>query len=205
MAGGSAWIAFQAVTVNKRLLFASLAVATAVVVAVGAATAGRSNSNAVDDDVTLSSGNDLSPSIGTNAAVTGRTVAQVNLQTVNGDRFPTTELSGRPLVINLWFSTCAPCSRELPAFAAAQSMFGDRVRFVGINSSGLDSTSEERFARDKGVQYELYYDPNGEFTSAMRIANFPQTLLVAANGTIVEQTGELTANALEDLIRTKLL
>ena len=150
MAGGSAWIAFQAVTVNKRLLFASLAVATAVVVAVGAATAGRSNSNAVDDDVTLSSGNDLSPSIGTNAAVTGRTVAQVNLQTVNGDRFPTTELSGRPLVINLWFSTCAPCSRELPAFAAAQSMFGDRVRFVGINSSGLDSTSEERFARWSG-------------------------------------------------------
>ena len=205
MAGGGAWIAFQPVTVNKRLLFASLAVATAVVVAVGAAVSGRNDSNVSNDHVTLSSGNDLSPAIGTNAAVTGRTVAQVNLQTVNGDRFPTTELSGRPLVINLWFSTCAPCNRELPAFAAAQSMFGDRVRFVGVNSSGLDSTSEERFARDKGVQYELYYDPDGEFTSAMRIANFPQTLLVAANGTIVEQTGELTAGALEDLIRTKLL
>lgn len=200
MAGGGAWITFQPVTVNKRLLFASLAVAAAVVVAVGAATAGRN-----DDDVTLTSGNDLSPTIGTNAAITGRTVAQVNLQTVNGDRFPTTELRGRPLVINLWFSTCAPCNRELPAFAAAQAMFGDRVRFVGVNSSGLDPTSEDRFAREKGVQYELYYDPDGEFTTAMRVANFPQTLLVNADGTIVEQTGELTAAKLEDLIRTKLL
>ena len=199
MAGGGAWIAFQLVTVNKRLLFASLAVAAAVVVAVGAATSGR------NDDVILTSGNDLSPTIGTNAAITGRTVAQVNLQTVNGDRLPTTELSGRPLVINLWFSTCAPCNRELPAFAAAQAKFGDRVRFVGVNSSGLDPTAEDRFAREKGVQYELYYDPDGEFTTAMRIANFPQTLLVAANGTIVEQTGELTAAKLEDLIRTKLL
>jgi hypothetical protein len=55
------------------------------------------------------------------------------------------------------------------------------------------------------VNYELYYDPNGEFTTAMHIANFPQTLLVRADGTIVEQTGELTAAKLEELIRTKLL
>ena len=206
MAGGcSASIAFQAVTVNKRLLFASLALATVVVIAVGAAAASRGNSNAVDDNVTLTSNNDLSPSIGTNGVATGRTVAKVNLQTVDGDAFPTSELRGRPLVINMWFSTCLPCNRELPAFASAQRMFGNEVRFVGINSSGLESSSEEKFARDRGVQYELFYDPNGEFTSAMHIANFPQTLLVAADGTIVDQSGELTADKLAALIRTKLL
>jgi thiol-disulfide isomerase/thioredoxin len=205
MAGGSAWIAFNPVTVNKRLLFASLAVATAIVIAAGAAAASRSNSTKVADAVTLTSGNDLSPTIGTNAAVTGRSVPNVDLQTVTGDAFSTADLGGRPLVINLWFSTCAPCNRELPAFAAAQSAFGDKVRFVGINSSGLDSTSEERFARDRGVQYELLYDPNGEFTTAMHIANFPQTLFVDANGTIVDQTGQLTADKLDALVRTKLL
>ncbi len=206
MAGGGAWIAFQAVTVNKRLLFASLAVATAVIVAVAAITANRGDSNAAnDDDVTLTSGNDLSPTIGTNAAVTGRGVPRVNLQTVNGDPYSTGDLGGRPLVINMWYSTCAPCNRELPAFAAAQAKFGGEVRFVGVDSSGLESSSEEKFARDRGVQYELLYDPNGEFTTAMRIANFPQTLFVDASGTIVDQTGELSADKLEDLIRTKLL
>ena len=206
MAGGcSASIAFQAVTVNKRLLFASLALAAAVVVAAGVVMAVRGTSSGVDDDVTLTSDNDLSPSIGTNAAVTGRTIAQVNLQTLDGDGYPTSQLNGRPLVINMWYSTCAPCNRELPAFANAQRMFGDTVRFVGIDSSGLDAAAEEKFARDRGVQYELFYDPNGEFTTAMRIANFPQTLLVNGNGTIVDQTGELTADQLETLIRTKLL
>lgn len=205
MAGGGAWIAFQTVTVNKRLLFASLAIATAVVVAVGAATASRRDQNSVNDDVTLTSGRDLSPTIGTNAAVTGRSVPRLDLQTVNGDPYSTAELDGRPLVINMWFSTCAPCKRELPAFAAAQAKYGDKVRFVGVNSSGLGSSSEEKFARDRGVQYELFYDPNGEFTTAMRIANFPQTLFVDASGTIVDQTGELTVAELEDLIRTKLL
>ena len=191
--------------VNKRLLFASLAVATAVIVAVAVAAANRDDQSTANDSVTLTSGVDLAPTIGTNAAVTGRSVPRVDLQTVNGDKYSTAELAGRPLVINMWFSTCAPCNRELPAFAAAQAKYGDQVRFVGVNSSGLDSSSEEKFARERGVQYELFYDPNGEFTTAMRIANFPQTLLVDASGTIVEQTGELTAGKLEDLIRTKLL
>lgn len=191
-------------TVNKRLLFASLAVAAAVVVAVSVAAANRNDGNTTDN-VTLSPGQALSPTIGTNAAVTGRALPRVNLQTLGGDSYSSTDLVGHPLVINLWFSTCAPCNRELPAFAAAHSVFGDQVRFVGINSSGLGSQSEEKFARNRGVNYELFYDPNGEFTTAMRIANFPQTLLVNADGTIVDQTGELTAAKLEDLIRTKLL
>ena len=191
--------------VNKRLLFASLAVATAVIVAVAVAAANRDDQSTANDAVTLTSGVDLAPTIGTNAAVTGRSVPRVDLQTVNGDKYSTAQLAGRPLVINMWFSTCAPCNRELPAFAAAQAKYGDEVRFVGVNSSGLDSSSEDKFARERGVQYELFYDPNGEFTTAMRIANFPQTLLVDASGTIVEQTGELTADKLEDLIRTKLL
>jgi thiol-disulfide isomerase/thioredoxin len=193
------------VTVNKRLLFASLAVATAVVVAVGAATAAHNESNDNTEAVTLTPGKDLSPAIGTNAVVAGRAVPRVDLQTVEGDAYSSADLVGRPMVINMWFSTCAPCNRELPAFAAAQSMFGDRVRFVGVNSSGLESQSEDKFARDRGVQYELFYDPNGEFTTALRIANFPQTLLVDAHGTIIEQTGELTADKLEELIRTELL
>ncbi len=195
----------QDVTVNKRLLFGSLAVAAALVVAVGAAAANRGDPDDPDDNVTLTSGNDLAPSIGTNAAVTGRSFPNVDIQTVTGDAFPTADLVGRPLIINFWYSTCAPCKRELPAFADNHAKFGDEVRFVGVNASDLDKQSEEAFARGKGVQYELLYDPNGELTTALRVANFPQTLFIDASGTIVEQTGELTADNLEELIRTELL
>ncbi|MEY2415660.1 MAG: Redoxin, partial [Ilumatobacteraceae bacterium] len=78
------------------------------------------------------------------------------------------------------------------------------VRFVGVDSLP-PSAHEEAFARDKGVQYELFYDADGALTSAVGVAAFPQTLFIDAAGTIVEQTGELTAERLEQLIRTKLL
>ena len=203
-------------SINKRLLFGSLAVAAVAVAAVGVvvATGGNSNdsndsnssnsSTGAGDDVTLTSGNDLSPSIGTNAAVTGRALPHVDIQTLAGDTFATADLIGRPLVVNFWYSTCAPCKRELPAFAAVQGKLGDQVRFIGVDTLP-PSDHEEAFARDRGVQYELLYDPNGELTTAVGIANSPQTLFIDANGTIVDQTGELTADKLEALIRTKLL
>jgi peroxiredoxin len=194
------------VTVNKRLLFGSLAVATALVAGVSIAAATRGDNTHAIDDATLTSSNDLVPPIGTNAAVTGRSLPTVNVQTVDGDAFATADLVGRPLIINFWYSTCAPCKRELPAFAAAHAKFGDRVRFVGVDSlAGSNRANEETFARDRGVQYELLYDENGELTSAVGIATSPQTLFINSDGTIVEQTGELTAQKLEDLIRTKLL
>ncbi len=195
-------------TVNKRLLFGSLAVAAALVAGVSVAVATRDDNAGTGtgtvDDVTLTSSNDLVPTIGTNAKVTGRSLPTVNVETLNGDAFATANLVGRPLIINFWYSTCVPCKKELPAFAQAHGKFGDRVRFVGIDSLP-PSAQEEAFARDKGVQYELLYDTDGKLSSAIGVAAWPQTLFINAEGTIVEQTGELTADKLEELIRTKLL
>jgi peroxiredoxin len=200
MAGGGPWIALKLVTVNKRLLFGSLAVATALIVVVGIVQANDNN----NDDVTLTSSNDLSPTIGTNAAVTGETLPAVDIQTLAGDEFATADLLGKPMVINFWYSTCAPCKKELPGFAAVHAKLGDQVRFVGVDSLPPSDT-EENFARDKGVQYELLYDPDGELTSTIGVAAYPQTLFIDARGTILKQTGELTAEKLEQLIRTTLL
>jgi len=41
------------------------------------------------------------------------------------------------------------------------------------------------------VQYELRYDGDGEFVTALGIATFPVTLFIDADGTIVRQTGQL--------------
>ena len=106
---------------------------------------------------------------------------------------------GQPLVINVWGSSCGPCKAELPDFAAAHARFGDTVRFVGIDYLP-PSEAEEAFARDRGVQYELLYDADGEFISAAGIATFPVTLFVAPDGTIVEQTGLLDEERIAALV-----
>ena len=144
------------------------------------------------------------PTIETNAVVKGDQLPDVNVQTLDGTDVSIRSLVGQPMVINVWGSTCVPCQKELPDFAAAHLIYGDRVRFVGISFLGA-SDREENFARDRGVQYELLYDGDGAFINDVGIAAFPVTLFVNADGVIVRQTGQLDEASISEFIESDLL
>ena len=154
---------------------------------------------AIDDIVLAKPGTSQIPSIGTNAPVQGTSLPTVDLSTNDGGTVGTTDLLGQPLVINVWNSTCGPCKKELPAFAAVHAEYGDQVRFVGVNTLDVPEVNES-FARERGVQYELLRDVDGAFTDAVGIATQPVTLFVAADGTIVRQTGVLDEATLQQYV-----
>ncbi|MFZ4719727.1 MAG: TlpA family protein disulfide reductase [Ilumatobacteraceae bacterium] len=191
------------VKVRTRLLVGSLVVSLVASVGLGLAIASCSGSGN-DGDVAVLDPNIKPPTIGTNAVVEGTPLPAIDVQTRNGDTLSTSELIGQPLVINVWGSTCGPCKKELPDFAAAHAVYGDRVRFVGIDYLP-PSDHEEEFARSKGVQYELLYDAAGDFVNTMGISAFPVTLVVTADGNIVQQTGQLNEAKLTALIEEYLL
>lgn len=191
--------------VRKRLLVGSLVVSAVASVAIGLAIANSGNSG--NGDVSQLDGTGPTfqpPTIGTNAVVQGKPLPNVLVQTLQGADVATKDLVGHPMVINVWGSTCGPCKKELPDFAKVQKVYGDQVRFVGIDYLPA-SDHEEKFARDKGVQYELLYDGTGKFIAKIGIAAFPVTLFVTANGTIVKQTGQLDEAKLTALIKSELL
>jgi peroxiredoxin len=102
---------------------------------------------------------------------------------------------GRPMVVNLWFSTCAPCARELADFAAVHDDLGDAIRFVGVNPFDTPAAMT-RFAEDRGVTYELLRDPGEHLGRQLDVVAYPVTLLVAADGTILDETGPMDAATL---------
>ena len=192
---------------NTRVLFGSLAVASVISVAGGYALSrgddGSSAGVVPDDDITITStGVFVEPGITPNDAVEGERLPVLDLDDGNGNAVSTADLIGQPLVINVWATTCGPCKRELPAFAAAHDAFGDRVRFVGINSGGDTNDQARAFAAKYGVNYESLKDPNGEFTGELGVFALPYTVFVRADGTIAVQKGvELS----EDTIRSTIV
>lgn len=184
-------------TVNRRAFGASIALAIVVSIAGGYALSrsdsrgGPGNGASPPVDVLLDNpGVEQIPAIRPNAEVEGDALAIVDVVDNDGATVSTADLLGQPLIINYWYSTCVPCKRELPAFAAVHAELGDRIRFVGMNPFDTPETNES-FARERGVHYELLRDPDGAFTDAVGIANAPVTLFVATDGTIVRQTAEL--------------
>ncbi len=142
--------------------------------------------------------------IAINTELTGQQLPQVDLTTITGEKISTRTLTGTPMIINIWYSTCEPCRRELPVLASAAAQYLDQVRFVGVNIKDSASVAKE-FAAQYGVEFELLLDTNGPFISELGIATAPVTLAVDAQGVIVDQVaGEMSASELDKLVKELL-
>ena len=154
---------------------------------------------------TLSNSIDLSSDgIATNTLLIGSQLPAIKLENVEGQEVSTQSLLNKPLIINVWYSTCEPCRRELPALANADTQYRDQVRFVGVNIKDSATVAKE-FASQYGVKFELLLDKNGLFISQLGIATAPVTLAIDPQGLIVGQkAGEISASELDELVKELL-
>jgi thiol-disulfide isomerase/thioredoxin len=107
-----------------------------------------------------------------------------------------TDFRGRPLVVNFFASTCAPCVREMPALEQVHQGADDQVAFVGVAvNDRVDDALE--LVDETGVTYALAADPAGEFFTGAGATLLPTTLVIDADGEVTRRlTGEITAEEL---------
>lgn len=80
-----------------------------------------------------------------------RPLPQVTLQGRDGPVAMNALLDGRPLVINLWATWCAPCLEELPSLDRLQARLGDEVRVVAVALEAGDGSGPRAMAGRLGV------------------------------------------------------
>jgi peroxiredoxin len=179
-------------TTRLRLLVAG---GSLVVIALGATAWSRAVSGGDEPDAVLDEpGNYVLPGLVTNPPLSTAALPAVDLLD-DADAPVRLATDGRPMVVNLWYSQCAPCARELADFAVVHAEVGDAVRFVGVNP--LDTAPKMRsFAADRGVTYELLRDREGRFGEALDVVAYPVTLFVGADGTVLDATGPIEAREL---------
>lgn len=112
--------------------------------------------------------------------------------------------AGKPMLVNIWSTTCAPCKRETPALESVYRQAKGKVAFVGVDVSDTADAGRS-FFRKYGVTYDQVRDPRAELATAVESPVLPTTLLVNANGRIVDaHIGALTAPAVRSLLADDL-
>ena len=120
------------------------------------------------------------------------------LADLDGNRLSLGDLRGRPVIVNFWASSCAPCVEEFPLLTAALATHrGDGLAVVGILVRDSSEGAREFMAR-MGATWPSAMDPGDAVASQYGIIGPPDSFFIGRDGFVVSrQIGPLSAADLE--------
>src|SRR6266540_3401273 len=127
------------------------------------------------------------------------------LQRLNGDgTLRLSSLRGKVIVVNFWAAWCDPCKREAPMFQAASERYGNRVAFIGVDTTDYSGDARAFLAR-YGVEYPNVRDPNGRVLREYGGLPLPRTFVIGPSWRVSAYIfGEAREEELESAIQEAL-
>jgi len=127
--------------------------------------------------------------------------------TESGQVLDSKAFEGNVIVMNWWYSACAPCRAEAPDLAMLSVEFEDSVQFVGVN---VRDTAETALAFDRnfGIEYPSLIDAQSgqvslAFTGVVSPQAVPTTIVIDRDGKVASRIlGRIEASILRTLIQT---
>jgi thiol-disulfide isomerase/thioredoxin len=119
------------------------------------------------------------------------------------EKAPLSEAAGKPVLVNLWASWCAPCVKELPTLDALSRKPG-APKIIAVSEDVGERPSVEAFLESHGIKnLEAWRDPDMALSGALHVQVMPTTVYYDASGKeIWRYTGDLDWTSEE---ATKLL
>ncbi len=100
---------------------------------------------------------------------------------------------GKPIVLNVWNSTCVPCVNEAPLMQSQwQRVQSQGIVFIGIDFQDLKSDGLS-FLKKYGITYPNVLDVSGSTAISYGVTATPETLFINRQGVVVSRViSELT-------------
>lgn len=113
----------------------------------------------------------------------GTPAPSVQFQDPEGEPASLADFRGRPLLVNLWATWCAPCVVEMPSLDRLAAREGERLQVLALSQDIEGREAVERFFAARNLRHvEPYLDDAMAFMSALRISTLPTTILYDAEG-----------------------
>jgi len=113
----------------------------------------------------------------------GAAAPDVQFQDPDGEPATLADFRGRPLLVNLWATWCAPCVVEMPSLDRLAAREGERVRVLALSQDLDGRAAVDRFFAARGfARLEPFLDRDMAFMTALRIGTLPTTILYDADG-----------------------
>lgn len=110
------------------------------------------------------------------------TLTDIAFLAEGGREMRLSEFKGKPVVLNLWATWCAPCVEEMPSLDRLQRDFpGVEVVAVSLDKQGGEKV--RAFFAEQGLKnLKIYSDPSMKALAALGVPGLPATILIASDG-----------------------
>lgn len=117
----------------------------------------------------------------------GKPVPEYAAVSLGGDSVSLSALRGKVVLLNVWATWCHPCREEIPALQALYRTHSARgLEVVGVSVDEGDAQDDVRgFAKEYGMTYPVWLDPDERVSSTFRTIGVPSTFLIGRDGTIL--------------------
>lgn len=90
---------------------------------------------------------------------------------------------GRPLLLNLWATWCAPCVVEMPALDALAEREQGRIEVLAVSQDLEGKAKVDAFFAKHGFKaLEPYVDSENALSSELKVMSLPTTIFYGADG-----------------------
>lgn len=111
----------------------------------------------------------------------GSALPDMTFSDPEGNKLALGSLKGKPLLINLWATWCAPCVKELPTLDALAAR--GQVRVLTVSQDSGEPAKVAAFLKDKGLTHlQPWLDPDNNLAFHYGGGNLPMTLLYDSAG-----------------------
>jgi thiol-disulfide isomerase/thioredoxin len=113
----------------------------------------------------------------------GTSAPATEFEDPDGEKVSFATFSGKPLLLNLWATWCAPCVSEMPTLDALAGKAGGRLQVVALSQdmNGRDKVGAF-FQKHRFKALEAYLDPKMDAMADLKVEVLPTTILYGADG-----------------------
>jgi cytochrome c biogenesis protein CcmG, thiol:disulfide interchange protein DsbE len=124
----------------------------------------------------------------------GREAPEWTLTTLDGETLSSTDLGGRPYVVNFWASWCIPaCVDEHPVLAGTSTDLGGDLAIVGVLYQDRPDDARAFLSRYGETGYPHVIDDGGRLAIDYGVTGPPESFFVDADGIVrAKQFGPLS-------------
>lgn len=115
----------------------------------------------------------------------GSILRNLPMQGLHGPAKKILDFKGKPLIINVWASWCAPCRAEMGSLDRLAKRYGKQFTVIGISTDDYPERASQ-FLQRSGTAFPMFIDsPPWPLEHMLGANRLPLTVLIDAEGRVV--------------------